>query len=333
MKKLLAFAFGALLLIPALPARAATPVLLAQRHFRGHGRIYIGPYWGWGWGWSYPGWYYPYGYAPDYGRYYDPRARFEAVKTDVSPEEARVYLDGRLIGIADDFDGWPDYLYLARGRYRLEFRLEGYESQTVDVDARPGTRIELDNKLKKIPGVHPSYEGPRIEGDVQRFWGKRRSATAPMRPGGERYRDEGRQYRDEDRRPDQNQDVQAAPYDDEDTEGDAGGQPQSVAPPAERMTPPASEDWRGGDRGSDTEIRDSGERVRLHLKVEPSDAAVYLDDRFIGTAEEVNSLDRGVAVSPGRHTVTISRPGFQERSKQIDVKSGDNPSLELSLEK
>jgi hypothetical protein len=159
MKKLLAFAFGALLLAPALPARAAAPALLAQRHFRGHGhgRVIIGPYWGWGWSWYYPG-YYPYGYAGygPYGRYYDPRARFEAVKTDVSPEEARLYLDGRLIGTADDFDGWPDYLYLARGHYRLEFRLEGYEAQSVDVDARPGTRIELNNKLRKVGGAHPS---------------------------------------------------------------------------------------------------------------------------------------------------------------------------------
>jgi hypothetical protein len=101
------------------------------------------------------------------------------------------------------------------------------------------------------------------------------------------------------------------------------------------MTPPASEDWRDGDRAPEATVRGTTDRdrVRLRLKVEPSDAAVYLDDRFIGTADEVNSLDRGVAVTPGRHTVTISRPGYRERTRDIEVKSGDNPAIELSLDK
>lgn len=327
MKKLLAFAFGALLMMAALPASAAAPALLAQRHGGGHVRVIIAPGWGWGWGWGwgYPG-YYP-GYYGYYGRGYDAQARFEVVKTDVSPEEARLYLDGRLIGTADDFDGWPDYLYLARGHYRLEFRLEGYESQTVDIDAQPGTKIDLNNKLRKVSGPRASYDGPKVE-HVQRFWGKRRNATTPMRQRG--YRDDDRRYEG-----DGNANTQVAPYDDEDDDRDMGssGQPQSVAPPPANRTAPPSEDWRGGDRGPDATVRSSADRVRLRLKIDPPDAAVYLDDRFIGTGEEVNSLDRGLAVSAGRHTVTISRPGFKERSKSIDVKLGDQPSVELSLEK
>lgn len=323
MKKLVALAFGALLTMAALPASAASPALLAQWHRGGHVRVFVSPgWWGWGWGWYYPG---PYYYPGSYGRY-GASGRFEVVKTDVSPEEARLYLDGRLIGTADDFDGWPDYLYLARGHYRLEFRLEGYESQTVEVDATPGTRIDLNNKLKRTSGPKGTYDGPKIE-HVQRFWGKRRNATSPMRPGG---------YGEDDRRYDNDRDrtAQAAPYEgDEDEDSDMGsGQPQSVAPPP-RNAPAPSQDWRDGDRAPDATVRNTTDRVRLRLKVEPADAAVYLDDRFIGTAEEVNSLDRGIAVTPGRHTVTISRPGFKERSKQIEVKAGDNPSLELSLEK
>ena len=41
--------------------------------------------------------------------------RYAVVKTDVSPEEAQVFLDGKYIGTADDFDGMPDYLYLGAG--------------------------------------------------------------------------------------------------------------------------------------------------------------------------------------------------------------------------
>ncbi len=146
------------------------------------------PWWGWGgyyagypsYGYGYGG----YGYAP--GGYVSMSYSgdsWAAVKTDVSPEEARVFLDGRYIGLADDFDGFPDMLYLqAKGRYQLEFRLEGFESQTVDVDAEPGALFKLDNKLKKIPGAkqYGSYDTPEPEGGVQRFFGKsRRGSRAP----------------------------------------------------------------------------------------------------------------------------------------------------------
>ena len=88
------------------------------------------------------------------------------VKTDVSPEEARVFLDGSYIGTADDFDGCPDNLYLKRGHYRLEFRLEGFETKTVDIDARPGTMLKIDDKLKKITGAkqYGSYDTPGAGG-------------------------------------------------------------------------------------------------------------------------------------------------------------------------
>jgi hypothetical protein len=127
-------------LMPAIPAQAAS------RGFRT--RVFIGGGWGWGWGgwgWGYPAYYPAYGY-PGYGYGYGP-AVFARVKTDVDPEEARLYLDGRLIGTADDFDGYPDFLYLRRGHYRLEFRLDGYEPKTIEVDAEPGVTLRFDNKV------------------------------------------------------------------------------------------------------------------------------------------------------------------------------------------
>jgi hypothetical protein len=67
------------------------------------------------------------------------------------------------------------------------------------------------------------------------------------------------------------------------------------------------------------------------LRVDPPDAAVYIDDRFVGTAEEVNSLDRGVAVAAGKHTVTVSRPGFKDRSVEVEVTAGGSERVEISL--
>ena len=350
MKKILPLAFAALAIVPAGRALAVgSPVIGAHRFssgvrfhggFRGgfHSRIYVSPgWWGWGWGWGWYGPYAPYyyGYSPGYYGYEGyggARPQFARLKTDVSPEEARVYLDGQYIGMADDFDGWPDYLYLGRGHYRLEFRLSGYESQTVEVDSRPGTTLKIDNKLRKAPGAsrYGSFQdAPKIE-NVQRFWVKHRDRAEAAGPGAPGYgapRDRDRYSRespaDRDRDDDGDYDVDAAP------EVDRQERP---APPA-----PAREDsWRDSRRPSDSSVRGrpgAADRTRLRLKVEPADAAVYLDDRFIGTAEEVNSLDRGVTVSPGKHVLTISRPGYRDVSRDIDVKAGDNPTLELSLER
>ena len=66
-------------------------------------------------------------------------------------------------------------------------------------------------------------------------------------------------------------------------------------------------------------------------EVSPPDAAVYLDDRFVGTAEELGSLPSGLAVSAGKHTVTVSRPGFQDQSMDVQIEPGATQKVEISL--
>ncbi|MGH3088154.1 MAG: hypothetical protein ACRDSJ_12645 [Rubrobacteraceae bacterium] len=120
-----------------------------------------------------PPYYYGYGpYSSPYGYGgYGQSGNWAAVDTDVSPEEAEVFLDSQFIGRADDFDGFPDYLYLERGRHVLEFRLEGYESRTIDLRARPGSRVSIDEKLRKIPRSRrdDSYEPPRPDRRVEPY--------------------------------------------------------------------------------------------------------------------------------------------------------------------
>ena len=72
--------------------------------------------------------------------------------------------------MSDDFDG-PEYLYLKKGNYKLEFRLDGFETKTVDVAARPGAQFKVEDKLKKIPGSkqYGSYNTPTPEGGLQRY--------------------------------------------------------------------------------------------------------------------------------------------------------------------
>jgi hypothetical protein len=70
------------------------------------------------------------------------------IKTDVEPDEARVYVDGRLVGTADDFDGFPRMLRVSAGTHRLTFRLSGYAPYTVVVRAVPGRVVDIDRWLR-----------------------------------------------------------------------------------------------------------------------------------------------------------------------------------------
>lgn len=307
MNKAFLLALGLTLVLPAL-MQAAPGRHGGGGHHGGRTRVFIGVGGGWGWGWGWPGWYGP-GYAGYYGHYnvYGPSSQWGVIDTDLSPEEARVYLDGRYIGTADDFDGYPDYLYLRPGHYRIEFRLEGYETLVRDVNARPGMFVDYKDKLHKIAGAprYGSYDTPKQEGEVRRHFAKRRNSVEPIDPS-------------------------PAPPEASVSEGG-----DEDLPPAEGDRPPAvrrprrdqfREDWRGGGQTSQRDVK-----TRLRLTIEPSDAAVYVDNRFVGTAEEVNSLERGIAVSPGKHTVTVSRPGFKDRSVDVNVQSGETEKVEVSL--
>ena len=99
------------------------------------------------------GLYYPAQYPP--GIYAPPPSRpyYAFVDTDIHPEEASLYLDGRLIGIADDFDGYPGYLAVKPGRHTLLFRYQGFQSLSFKLELRAGEMVQLDRKLPRIaPG-------------------------------------------------------------------------------------------------------------------------------------------------------------------------------------
>ena len=56
-----------------------------------------------------------------------------SVRLKVSPSSARVYIDGALVGVVDDFDGLTRHLELEAGRYALELRADGYKTYVGEV--------------------------------------------------------------------------------------------------------------------------------------------------------------------------------------------------------
>jgi hypothetical protein len=98
--------------------------------------------------------YYPYGYG--YGYPYWPYANVSAdgsLKTEITPKEAQVYVDGYYAGVADKFDGAFKRLHASPGGHAVTFHLEGYQTVTRNVYVRPDSTLKLTETMEKLaPG-------------------------------------------------------------------------------------------------------------------------------------------------------------------------------------
>lgn len=256
------------------------------------------PFWaslGWWWGVPYynPYWV-GYGYGGSGSVPYR-TSRYASVKTDVQPDEAEVWLDGKYIGTADDFDGFPGFLYLEPGKYHVEFKLAGYQPYSTDVEVTRGECVRIDHHLDLAPGHSrlDSFTPEKKKMPAGRVYGK---GGVPVTPGAGAD-DEGDTDRDHDR---------VGRYDEDDRD----------TPP-----PPARSSVRHADH------------ARLRLKISPPDAAVYVDDRYIGTAEDLESSPRGTSTTIGSHKVSVVRPGYKSRTVDVEIKDGGPFDVVIELEK
>ncbi len=244
--------------------------------------------------------------------------RYASVKTDVSPEEAQIFLDGKYIGTADDFDGRPDYLYLGPGKYHLEFRHPGYQTLATDLDVSRGQRVRLDQKLKLEPGKSALDQfAPESKGTpLGRVFTKGGSEGGGSEAGGP------------------------------EADGD-------VAPPAPRRAlrrapAPRDDGWSDRDRAPEGRERipedrmdarpeplprAAGNRARMRFKVTPEDAAVFVDDKYLGAGEDLAANPRGVVTDPGTHSITVMRPGYKSKTMDVTVRVGAPVDVVVELEK
>jgi hypothetical protein len=263
---------------------------------------YYGPYWGWGWGfgswwWDDYYWYGPpyhrYGYGRyGYGdRYYDRYDSAGALDIDVSPGKTEVWIDGRYTGTADDFDGFPQYLWLDRGVYDVVLFREGYKTIARQITIRPGQVISMDDRLQPGESVRPedlaTKTHERRDERVRSEEERREEIARRDRDGMDDWRDRARRRMEERDR-----------YEDED---------------------------RAEERSDDG----SG---RLRLEVEPSDASVYLDGRFVGTGIDLQRARNGLRLEPGEHRIAVVRPGHKAEEQEFTVAAGEEVELEFELD-
>lgn len=118
-----------------------------------------GPYWGPGWGpyfgfgWGYPlGGPYPYGPYGPYPYYgWDPLSG--SARLQVTPREARVFVDGYAAGVVDDFDGTFQRLRARPGGHEVTVYLDGYRTVRQNVYFRPDSTQNIKFTMEKLgPG-------------------------------------------------------------------------------------------------------------------------------------------------------------------------------------
>lgn len=110
----------------------------------GYPSFYAG--WGWGGGW-------PYGAYPYYSPYaagayaYDAGA---ALRLEVTPKEAEVFIDGFMVGTVDEFDGTFQRLRLAPGEHELTLYRDGFKTVHQSLRLSQGSTFKVSYKMEPL---------------------------------------------------------------------------------------------------------------------------------------------------------------------------------------
>ena len=104
-------------------------------------------------------------------------ARDAAIRFDVKPDKAAVYLDGYYAGVVDDFDSWYQRLYTSPGPHQITLFLEGYRTYTEQVYLTYDNTFKLHHRLERLapgegsqrppapaPVPVPQYQGAPLPG-------------------------------------------------------------------------------------------------------------------------------------------------------------------------
>jgi PEGA domain len=90
----------------------------------------------------------PYGPYPYRGVYrLDPGA---AVRLDVTPKQAEVYVDGYYAGVVDDFNGTFQRLRVEPGEHEIELYLDGYRTVKQKVYLQPDNTFKIKYTMEKL---------------------------------------------------------------------------------------------------------------------------------------------------------------------------------------
>jgi len=119
------------------------------------GFLYADPFW-YGDPWYGAQWG-PYGPYP-YGGYRI--GREAALRLEVTPKEAQVYVDGYYAGVVDDFDGTFQRLHVEPGEHEIELYLDGYRTVRQKVYLSRDKTFKVKYTMEKLAAGEPPEPRP-----------------------------------------------------------------------------------------------------------------------------------------------------------------------------
>jgi hypothetical protein len=122
--------------------RARSVVVVGRSYY------WADPFW-YGFGYPYYPYQFPIGLYPPYRGYYrlDPGS---AVRLEVSPKEAEVYVDGYYAGVVDDFDGVFQRLPIEPGEHEVTLYRDGFRTVHQRIYLTPRSTFKLKYKMEPL---------------------------------------------------------------------------------------------------------------------------------------------------------------------------------------
>jgi hypothetical protein len=102
---------------------------------------------------------YPYPYPPR-SLYYPLDDLRSAVRVEVSPKDAEVYIDGYYAGIVDDFDGVFQRLRVTPGQHEIVVRRDGFHSLRENLYLTPDSTNHIKGRLEPLAAGAPNEPPP-----------------------------------------------------------------------------------------------------------------------------------------------------------------------------
>jgi hypothetical protein len=150
-KRFVMLAAGVLMFGAAATTVSAAPRFVAGARVFGGPRVVVVPHVGFRtWGYD-PYWapWYPYPYAYGYTVPID-RSGNAALRTDVTPKQAEVFVDGYYAGHASDFDGAFGHLNVVPGGHQVTLHMDGFRTLTEDVYVRPDSTFKMNATMERL---------------------------------------------------------------------------------------------------------------------------------------------------------------------------------------
>jgi hypothetical protein len=95
----------------------------------------------------------------------------------------------------------------------------------------------------------------------------------------------------------------------------------------------------GGKRTVDvTLVKDPGAQLptvtsEIKLAITPKQAAVFVDDAFVGPVQDFGGLGKALLISPGKHRIKIAEPGYQTFETEVNLLPNQKFTVKTDLVK